>query len=159
MLRWLTIVGGTFRSAISTRHELSLENLALHQQLVVHQTSSTASAADRRRSRAIGSVVPGLVWLARIAAYRSTGHCRTVVTPRRFIAARHAAKMGNNWRAFVNKNSIMPFALILQGRNVLAWAKSAGGELRWRAWLSVFFVLSRPTVQRISDRGNLRVSV
>jgi len=115
--------------------------IVIRQQLAVDQTSSTASAADRQRSSAMGSVVPGLVWPARITTYRSAADRCTVVSPWRSIDARHAAKMGNNWRAFVNKNSIMPFALILQGRNVLAWARSAGGELWWRAWLSVFFCI------------------
>jgi hypothetical protein len=122
----MVIVVGTFRSAISTRHELSLENLALRQQLAVDQTSSTASAADRQRSSAMGSVVPGLVWLARITTYRSAGDRCTVVSPRRSIDAKRAAKVGNNWRAFANHTFIVPFAAIIQGRNL-----PAPGEIGW----------------------------
>ena len=35
MLRWLGILTGTLRSAVRTRRELALENLALRQQLAM----------------------------------------------------------------------------------------------------------------------------
>lgn len=140
MLRWLAII--------------------VRQQLAVDQTLSTASAADRQRSSAMGSVVPSLVWPVRITTYRSAGdHC-TVVSPRRSIDAKTAAKMGNNWRAFANQTFIVPFAAIIQGRKLpapgeIGWWRICGGGRSFQ-YFSVFL---RPTVQRISDRRNLRVSV
>ena len=100
--------------------------IVIRQQLAVDQTSSTASAADRQRSSAMGNVVPGLVWPARITTYRSAADRCTVISPRRSIDAKRAAKMGNNWRAFANQTFIVPFAAIIQGRNLLA-----PGEIGW----------------------------
>jgi uncharacterized membrane protein len=49
-----------------------------------------------------------------------------VVSPRRSIDAKRAAKVGNNWRAFANHTFIVPFAAIIQGRNL-----PAPGEIGW----------------------------
>jgi uncharacterized membrane protein len=57
-----------------------------------------------------------------------------VVSPRRSIDAKRAAKMGNNWRAFAKWTSIVPFAAIIQERNKLALSEIGW----WCAWLSVF---------------------
>jgi len=134
--------------------------IVVRQQLAVNQTSSTASAADRQRSSAMGSVVPGLVWPARITKYRSVADRCTVVSPRRSIDTQRAVKMGNNWRAFANQTFIVPFAAIIQGHKLpapgeIGWWRICGGGRGFQ----YFSVFSRPTVQRISDRGNLRVSV
>src|SRR5439155_16071967 len=46
MVRWLGILVGTFRSAVRTRRELALENLALRQQLAVWKARAPRPRGD-----------------------------------------------------------------------------------------------------------------
>lgn len=156
----MAIVVETFRSTIRARQDLSLGKLTLRQQPAFHQRSSIVSAVDRQRSSAMGSVFPSLVWLTRIATYRSTEDRCTVVSSRRPIDAKRAATMGNNWRVFANKRFIVAVrhdssgAQYTNPRRNRLMASCASLHGFWCC--SVF---SRATIRHISDRRKLTVSV
>src|SRR5438552_4902138 len=99
MIRWLGILLRTFRSAVRTRRELALENLALRQQLAVwkaRQPRPQLTATDR------------IFWVVRSRLWRNWRSSLPVVRPetvvrwhrqgfRRYGAAR--ADRVNKWKA------------------------------------------------------------
>src|SRR2546428_13093016 len=66
MIRWLGILLRTLRSAVRTRRELALENLAPRQQLAVWKSASAAATADGDGQDLLGRAVATLEELAEV---------------------------------------------------------------------------------------------
>ncbi len=76
MLRWLGILTGTLRSAVRTRRELALENLALRQQLAVWKSREPRprlTEMDRIFWVLLSRIVDGLAPVAAAGAARDGG--------------------------------------------------------------------------------------